>query len=118
MLKVAFPLSPSPQSKKVKHESIYQFIVRGEQKFFLDVIRQARKLSFMIQQFVSCQMLITVADLTRICSDGDILLSTYSFGLQKNLGGDRTILIRLRDYRVQSYDLFYFSNTSYCTGFL
>lgn len=92
MLKVAFPLSPTPRSKKVKPESIYESIVHGEQRYLLDIVRQARNISFMIQQVVSCQVLITTAHSTQISPDEDIL-GTHSFGLQKILGPDRTILI-------------------------
>jgi hypothetical protein len=85
MLKIAFPVSP--RSKKSKPESIYEAIVHGEQKSLLDVIRQARKISFMIQQVVSCQVLVTIANST---PDEDVI-GTLSFGLQKKLGSDSTI---------------------------
>jgi hypothetical protein len=88
MLKIAFPVSP--RSKKSKPESIYEAIVHGEQKSLLDVIRQARKISFMIQQVVSCQVLVTIAKST---PDVEDVIGTLSFGLQKNLGPDSTILL-------------------------
>lgn len=93
-LKVAFPLSPSPRPKKVNPDSvsIHKSIVHGEHTSLLDVIRQARKISFMIQQVVSCQVVVTIAQSTQTSPDGDVL-GTYSFGLQKILGPDRTILI-------------------------
>jgi hypothetical protein len=95
MLKVAFPLSPSPRSKKLKSttQSIYESILHGEQQSLLDVIHQARKLSFMIQQVVSCQLLVTIAHSSQTSPDGT---ATHSFGLQKKLGPDRTILIRTK----------------------
>ena len=87
MLKVTFSLS---QSLRTKSGSTYESIVCRERKSLLDVIRQARKLSFMIQQVVSCQLLVTVASLD------ENSLATYSFGLQKNLGPDHIILIRTK----------------------
>ena len=93
MLKLAFSL-PSSSRSKVKPESICKSIVHGEQKSLLDVICQARKLSFMIQQVVSCQILVTIAGSTQTSPDGDHILETYSFELQKILGPDRTILVR------------------------
>ena len=97
MLKVAFPSTPTPRSKKVKPENIYESIVQGEQKALFDIIRQARNLSFMIQQVVSCQMLITVARSAQTSpSPDEDILATYSFGLQKFLGPDRTILIKAK----------------------
>lgn len=92
MLKIAYPLSPSPQSKKVKPESIYESIVHEEQKYLYDIIRQARKISFMIQQVVSCQVLVTIVHSAQSSPDEDIF-GTHTFGLQKILGPDRTILI-------------------------
>ena len=87
MLKIAFPVSPRP--KKSKPKSIYEDIVDGEKKSLLDVIRQARKISFMIQQVVSCQMLVTTADST---PDKDVI-GTLSFGLQKKSGPDNDIVL-------------------------
>ena len=93
MLKVTFSLSPSLRSKPTG--STYESIVYGERKSLLDVIRQARKLSFMIQQVLSCQLLVTVTSSAQISLDKNIL-ATYSFGLQKNLGRDRIILLRAK----------------------
>ena len=87
MLKFAFPLSP--RSKKSKPESIYEAIIHGEQNSLVDVIRQARKISFMIQQVVSCQVSVAIANSTR---DEDVI-GTLSFGLQKILGPDNQILL-------------------------
>jgi hypothetical protein len=95
MLKLAFLLPSSSRSlAKVKPESICKSIVHGEQKSLLDVIREARKLSFMIQQVVSCQILVTIGGSKETSPDGDHILETYSFELQKILGPDRTILVR------------------------
>ena len=89
-LKDAYPLSLSPQPKKVKpgSESIYESIVHGEKNSLLDLIRQARNLSFMIQQVVSCQILVTIALSAQTSPDDEDTIGTYSFGLQKNLQVD------------------------------
>ena len=91
MLKATFALSP--RSKESTPESNYKSIVYREQKSLLDVIRQARKLSFMIQQVISCQLLVTVDHSPSKAFSDDEELST-SFGLQRILGRDRTVLIR------------------------
>jgi hypothetical protein len=48
----------------------------------------------MIQQVVSCQILVTIGGSKETSPDGDHILETYSFELQKILGPDRTILVR------------------------
>ena len=99
MLRFAFPLFPN-QSKKTKSKSIpvYESIVRGEQQSLVDIVHQARKLSFMIQhEIVSCQLLVSVASATRKSSDGDDVLGTSAFGLQRILGSKRITLIKTKE---------------------
>lgn len=90
-------------------------IVRGEQQSLLDIIHQARKLSFTIQhEIVSCQLLVTIApssedtmlkyrefDKELVCGawdmrpqDGDQVFGTYAFGLHRIVGAERSILIQ------------------------
>jgi len=91
-LKLVYPGLPRRQSKKVKPEckSIYDSIVHGEENSLWDVIRQARKISFMIQQVVSCRMVVSISSST---PDEDVI-GTLSFGLQKILGPDSTISLK------------------------
>lgn len=118
MLKVAFPLElfrrrgmrgtdRLNRSKQLRpSNSSYESIVLGEQHSLLDIIRQARKLSFMIQhEIVSCQLLVTIAPPssdTQTSSDGSTAtattstgdaLGTYAFGLQKILGSKCTSIL-------------------------
>lgn len=117
MLKVAFPLAlrlsqarrPNYRSKtrkpkfKLGEDSDYETIVRGEVQLLLDIIRQARNLSLMIQHdIVSCQLLVTISPAaTQTSSEGSSptpstgdALGTYAFGLQKILGSRRSDLIQ------------------------
>lgn len=111
---MAFPL---PKEPKLSCESI----VRGEQGSLSDIIHQARELSFMMQHdIVSCQLSVTIApvqtssgdetianykefDKSLVCNvwedmglaqDGDKVLGTYAFGLQRMSGQACDILIQ------------------------
>ena len=102
-----FVRSTDNQLEKYKpSKSSYESIVLEEQHSLLDIIHQARRLSFMIQhEIVSCQVLVTIAPPspdTQTSSDGSTAtattstgdaLGTYAFGLQKILGSRRSILI-------------------------
>ena len=108
MLKVVFPLSPTGnRSKRSKSKSkskskpksnpgrVYKSIVHGERQSLMDIIHQARNLSFTIQhKVVSCQLLVTIA-FESATSDGDAL-GTYAFGLQRIRGSEseRSVLIK------------------------
>jgi hypothetical protein len=102
MLKAAFPLTGKSRDRsKVKPESIYESIVHGERESLLDIVHQARKLSFMIQhEIVSSQLLVTFTPAKPASSDGstniDDVLGTYAFGLQRILGSERSILMKTK----------------------
>lgn len=96
MLKIVFPLRVRVNRSKTRtwkwnsqRASLnFKSIIRREQQSLLDVIDQARKLSFMIQRdIVSCQLLITIA------SDA---LGTCAFGLQRITGSECTVLIKTK----------------------
>lgn len=91
LLKIVFPCSLR-RSKKSKQS--YKEIIRGEQQSILDVIRQARRLSLMIQHnIVSCQLLVTVASTSQSSSDGEAL-GTRAFGLKRITGSECTVLMK------------------------
>ena len=103
VLKDAFPLTGrlTRDRSEVKPESIYESIIHGERKSLLDIIHQARELSFMIQhKIVSCQLLITFTPAEHESSDGSTsindVLGTYAFGLQRILGSEHSILIKTK----------------------
>lgn len=98
MLKVVFPLPANRSSKKVEPESSYKSIVRGVRQSVLDIIRQARNLSFTIQrEIVSCQLLVTVAaPANQKSSDDSTVLGTHAFGLQKIVGSESRFLIKTK----------------------
>ena len=96
MLKIVFPLRVRVNRSKTRtwkwnpqRASLnFKSIIGREQQSLLDVIHQARKLSFMIQRdIVSCQLLITIA------SDA---LGTCAFGLQRITGSECTVLIKTK----------------------
>lgn len=87
---------------KFPDSSGYEFIIHELQLLdsLSDIIRQARRLSFMIQHdIVSCQLILTIAPAS---SEGsttstDDALGTYAFGLQRIHGSDSTILIKPKE---------------------
>lgn len=87
---------------KFPDSSGYEFIIHELQLLdsLSDIIRQARRLSFMIQHdIVSCQLILTIAPAS---SEGsttstDDALGTYAFGLQRIHGSDCTILIKPKE---------------------
>lgn len=92
ILKFAYPLPRSKKSKAdLELKSSYKSIVHGEQQLLLDIIRQARQLSFTIQHdIISCQLLVTVRQPS---SDGDVL-GTNAFGLHRITGSESTVLVK------------------------
>lgn len=68
---------PSPE-KRPKSKSIYRTIVHRVERSLLDVVRQSRKLSFMLHQVTSYRVIVTVTSSTETN-----LNIPYSFGLKK-----------------------------------
>lgn len=98
MLKFVFPPSPNRSktwTRKPRPESRYKFIVRREQQSILDIIHQARKLSFVIQHnIVSCQLLVTFAVSQSSSDDDSEVLGTRAFGLRRITGSECIVLIK------------------------
>lgn len=78
------------------------FIGHDEHLLLLDIVKQARDLSFKLQHgFVSCRLIVTVAPGSKPTYDG---IGTYAFGLDR-LSGTRTVLLEAKAItvdRVQS----------------
>src|SRR5882762_2401213 len=82
-LKAAFPDS--------KRTSSVYFIGYNEHLQLLEIVRQARDLSFKLQHgFVSCRLFVTAAPAPKATGN---VFGTSAFGLDRVLGTERTVLL-------------------------
>jgi len=82
------------QSPKADSASISEAIIREEEKSLLDIARQAREVSFSIQQDIaSCRLMVSVAPASAREFD---VLGTCAFGLERINGSERTFLLETK----------------------